>query len=129
MNITLMTADERAAITAQLGTIAPAATLAVSDTVAAAAGVHRSGYSGAAVGRLLAADMLALAARLVAVEQLLDTTRRTLATIIYAANEGSSDYDMSDLMWELEKAGVGIRAELDDAEAAATAEARAEALR
>lgn len=128
MPITLMTADERAAITAQLGTITPAASLAVSDTVAAAAGVHRSGYSGAAVGRLLAADMLALAARLVAVEQLLDTTRRTLATVIYAEADGG-DYDMSDLMWELEKAGVGIQAELDQAEAAADAEARAEALR
>ncbi|MGW1405054.1 hypothetical protein [Streptomyces sp. NPDC002403] len=122
MRITLMTADQRAVLAAQLGAIAPAASLAVSDTVAAASGVHRSGYSGAAVGRLLAADALALAARLVEVEQLLDTTRRTLATVIYAANEGG-DYDMSDLMWELEKAGVNIQAELNDAEALADAEA------
>ncbi|MDK0520353.1 hypothetical protein [Streptomyces sp. ML-6] len=129
MSITLMTADERAVLAELLGTTTPAAMLAVADAVAAAAGVHRSGYSGAAVGRLLAADMLALAARLVAVEQLLDTTRRTLSSVICAANDGY-DYDMSDLLWELERAGAGLTAEdLNDAEAAAEVEARAESLR
>ncbi|WP_406014356.1 hypothetical protein OG520_22295 [Streptomyces sp. NBC_00984] len=126
MSIALMTPDERAAITAQLGTVTPAAAMLVTDTVAAAAGVHRSGYSGAAVGRLLAADMLALAARLVEVEQLLDTTRRTIA----AAATSDYHHTVADLLWELTQAEAGIsNAELDQAEAAATAEARAEALR
>ncbi|MFJ2909389.1 hypothetical protein ACIO8F_08125 [Streptomyces sp. NPDC087228] len=115
MRITLMTSEQRDQLTAVLGMQHPAAPELVAATVACATGVLRS-------------DVRAIAARLVEAEQLLDTTRRTLATVIYAANEGG-DYDMSDLMWELEKAGVGIRAELDDVEAAATAEARAEAIR
>ncbi|WP_327368759.1 hypothetical protein [Streptomyces sp. NBC_01217] len=124
--LTLLTADQRAALVAQLGATAPAPALAVSDTVAAAAGVNRSGYSGAAIGRLLAADILALAARLVEVEQLLDTTRRTLAHV------ASSDYHLTipDLLWELKKAGAGITAaELDAAEDLIEAEARTGALR
>ncbi|MFF4672317.1 hypothetical protein ACFY1C_21070 [Streptomyces sp. NPDC001279] len=123
--LTLMTADQRAALAAQLGTATPAAVMLVTDTVAAAAGVTRSGYSGAAVGRLLAADMLALAARLVAVEQALDTTRRAIARV------ATSDVHLSvtDLLWELEKAGVAITAaELDEAEDLAAAEAPAGAL-
>ncbi|MGW3166946.1 hypothetical protein ACWC9Q_29630 [Streptomyces sp. NPDC001142] len=121
MSITLMTADQRAALAALIGTTNPATALAVSDTVSAAAGVSRSGYSGAAVGRLLALDILALAARLVAVEQLLDTTRRTIAR---AAATGV-DLSISDVLWELEQAGLAITpAELDEAEVLADARAR-----
>ncbi|MFE6683960.1 hypothetical protein [Streptomyces sp. NPDC057729] len=115
MRITLMTPEQRTQITAALGMQHPAAPELVAATVECATGVLRGGVR-------------AIAARLIEAERVLDTTRRTLATVIYAANEGD-DYDMSDLMWELERNGVGIQAELDDAEAAATAEARAEALR
>lgn len=122
MSITLMTADQRAGIDYDLGATVPAAVLAVADTVTAATDVRSTGYSGAAVGRLLAADMLALAARLVAVEQILDTTRRTLARL---AVDGD-DYSVSDVLYELEQSGVGIRrAELDHAEAVIDAVGRA----
>ncbi|UJQ86049.1 hypothetical protein QEN67_gp38 [Streptomyces phage Eastland] len=128
--LTLLTADERAALDAVLGTTAPAPALAVADTVAAAAGAARHGYTDTAKGRILASvlalDVLALAARLVAVEQMLDTTRRTIAR---AATSGDQ-LSISDALWELEQAGVGITTdELDDAEALAEAEARAEAMR
>ncbi|MFI0593665.1 hypothetical protein [Streptomyces griseus] len=113
MRITLMTHDERAVVAARLDGQNPAAAELVDATVAAAAGVTRSGYSVTAVGRLLAADMLAVAARLVEVEQLLATTRETLARL--AAD--CDDYPMSDVLYELERAGAGLRrAELDHAE-------------
>ncbi|URC17960.1 hypothetical protein QEN62_gp38 [Streptomyces phage AxeJC] len=124
--LTLLTADERAALDAVLGTTSAAPALAVADTVTAAAGAARHGYTDTAKGRVLASDVVALAARLVAVEQVLDTTRRTLARV------AASDFHLTvpDLLWELEKAGVGITAdELDEAEALAEAEAAAEALR
>ncbi|MFF4177622.1 hypothetical protein [Streptomyces sp. NPDC001750] len=124
--LTLLTADQRAALAAQLGTTTPAAVMLVTDTVAAAAGTARHGYTDAAKARILAAEVLALAARLVAVEQLLDTTRRTISRV------ATSDYHLTvtDLLWELKKAGVGITDdELDEAEGLAAAEAAAGALR
>ncbi|WP_424862131.1 hypothetical protein [Streptomyces sp. MMS24-I29] len=124
--LTLLTADQRAALAAQLGTTAPAAVMLVTDTVAAAAGTARRGYTDAAKARILAAEVLALAARLVAVEQLLDTTRRTISRV------ATSDYHLTvtDLLWELKKAGARITDdELDEAEALVEAEAAAEALR
>ncbi|OKJ42301.1 hypothetical protein [Streptomyces sp. CB01580] len=124
--LTLLTANQRAALAAQLGTTAPAAVMLVTDTVAAAAGTARHGYTDAAKARILAAELLALAARLVAVEQLLDTTRRTIARV------ATSDYHLTvpDLLWELKKAGAHITdAELDEAEALADAKARAGGLR
>jgi glycerol-3-phosphate dehydrogenase len=113
MRITLMTPDQRDRLTAELGLQHPAAPELVAATVACATGVLRS-------------DVRAVAARLIEAEQLLDTTRRTLA------RAATSDYhhSISDLLWELTQAGAGITdAELDAAEATAAAEARAEALR
>ncbi|MFB6943220.1 hypothetical protein ACFWGL_17000 [Streptomyces sp. NPDC060286] len=130
MSITLMTAGQRAAVAAQLGTTTPATpdqAVATTD-VARLAIAHPAGPVATSRARTALLGISALAARLVAVEQLLDTTRRALATVIHAANSGD-DYDLSDLMWELERAGVDTKAELDDAEALADVAARAEALR
>ncbi|MFJ7411613.1 hypothetical protein ACIQWZ_12465 [Streptomyces sp. NPDC098077] len=122
MRITLMTPDERAVIAARLDGQNPAAPELVDATVAAAAGVARSGYSVAAVGRLLAADMLAVAARLVQAEQTLTVTRETLARLAATGD----DYDLSEVLYELERAGAGLRrAELDHAEHVLDAVARA----
>ncbi|MGC5343679.1 hypothetical protein [Streptomyces sp. DT171] len=126
MRITLTTPEQRDQLAAHLGATTPAAIMSVADTVAAASGVHRSGRSGHGVGLLLAADTLALTARLIEAERVLDITRRTLAT----AATSDHHHSVSDLLWELTQAGVGISDdELDAAEERAEAEATAEALR
>ncbi|MFE4328698.1 hypothetical protein ACFRQM_04365 [Streptomyces sp. NPDC056831] len=124
MRITLMTTEQRDQLAAALAQQNPAAPELVAATVAGV--LHRGTSSASPIGRVFAGDVRAVAARLVEVERVLDTTRRTLA------RTATSDYhhSISDLLWELKKAGVGISDdELDNAEAAATAEAHAEALR
>ncbi|MFD5057402.1 hypothetical protein [Streptomyces sp. NPDC058394] len=127
VRITLMTADERAAISAVLGQQAPAAPALVSAACATARLLRRK-FSEGKVGRLFASDVHAMAARLVAVERELAATRAVLARVIHAS-ESRYDYSISHLAWELESDGVGIRPELDKIKATQAAEARAEGLR
>ncbi|MEV6148672.1 hypothetical protein [Streptomyces sp. NPDC051992] len=97
MRITLMTHDQRAALGAEIAGHNPAAPELVAATVAAAP----------------AADVAAIVARLLAVEQLLATTRETLARLAADAD----DYDVPEILWELEKVGAAVpRAELEHAE-------------
>lgn len=125
MRITLMTHDERAVIAARLDGQNPAAPELVNATVGAAKGVTRSGLRSAAIGRLFASDIPAVVARLLEVEQLLATTRETLARLAATGD----DYDVADVLSELETAGAGIRrAELDHAEELLDVAARAGAL-
>ncbi|WP_326678540.1 hypothetical protein [Streptomyces sp. NBC_01237] len=128
MPITLMTPDERAVIAARLDGQNPAAPELVDATVSAANGIMRSGRSGAAVGRLLAADVRAVAARLIAAEQELSTTRDVLARIL-AAQEAGDYYSPDDVLHELDRAGIHLRANVESAGVAADAAETAWALR
>ncbi|MDJ1131749.1 hypothetical protein [Streptomyces iconiensis] len=72
-------------------------------------------------------DVAALLRRLLAVETDLATTRAVVARVVQDVNEGD-DWSMSDLMYELEHAGVTIAPELEHIEAVRTAAYRAQAL-
>ncbi|MEU0102194.1 hypothetical protein [Streptomyces sp. NPDC006267] len=116
MRITLMTPDQRAHFAGWLAGQNPAA-----PELLAAAVADANGGGGIGVNAT-ASDMLAVAARLVEVEQLLGTTRETLARL---AADGD-DYALSDVLYELEQRGAGLRrAELDHAEHALDAVGRA----
>ncbi|MGI5353451.1 hypothetical protein ACQEU8_36710 [Streptomyces sp. CA-250714] len=111
--------DQLAALAAKLGTVHPAApelVLTTADQLGTADEV-----------RLPSRTVGALLRRLLAVETDLATTRQTVARVVYDANEGD-DWSMSDLMYELEHAGVPIAPELDHIDAVRTAEYRAQAL-
>lgn len=127
MRITLMTPEQRADLAAALAEQNPAAPELVAATVA---GVQHRGTSTASaiVGRVFAGDVRALAARLLAAEQELSTTRDTLARIL-AAQEAGDYYSPDDVLHELDQAGIHLRADVEAAGDAADAEATADALR
>lgn len=119
----LMTVEQRAALAAALAQQNPATPELVQATVEAAAGVIRSGFSGAAVGRMFAGDVRAVAARLLAVEDELADIRRTVARHVAAADAGD-DPTAADLLADLRRAGHPLgEAELDAARALHAAQA------
>lgn len=96
--------------------------------------LHVAAYAGAAIRqggpgsprwadtvRRLVDGIPAVLRRLYDAETSLATLRRTVAEHIYASNEGD-DVSESDLAWELERAGVSVRADLDVVDALRTAE-------
>ncbi|WP_032769892.1 hypothetical protein [Streptomyces sp. CNS654] len=109
MRITLMTPSERTEIADEIAGCHPAAPELIGEAVAAARDTSRDSVAAG----LVAGFTVAIVARLVEVEQLLAATRETLARL---AADGD-DYPMSDVLYELERAGAGLRrAELDHAE-------------
>ncbi|MFE5851984.1 hypothetical protein ACFQ61_01990 [Streptomyces sp. NPDC056500] len=125
MNITLITPEDRDRLTAILGTRPEAGPALPLD----AAEVHRDTISGRytteALGRYCRTALPLLLGRLLAVEQLLTTTRHVLADHV-AAVDGGDDRDLSDLLRELETAGVGLTdADIEAAAAISAAEAHA----
>jgi hypothetical protein len=127
--MTPMTPEESAAVD-QLATEFPAAPELVLSALKATydARLYPS-TSVAEVRRRRALDALpAIARRLLTAETELANTRAVVARIAHAAGEGD-DYALSDLVWELERAGVGIERELADVDAVRTAEYEAQARR
>ncbi|MFE1332060.1 hypothetical protein [Streptomyces microflavus] len=121
MRITLMTPGERAHLGDEITGHRPAAPELVGEAVAAARDTAR----GSVAAGLVSGFTLAIVARLVEVERVLATTRETLAGLAATGDE----YDLSDVLHELTRAGAGLRrAELDHAAAVAEAVARAGAM-
>ncbi|MFD3790814.1 hypothetical protein [Streptomyces cyaneofuscatus] len=118
MRITLMTPGERAELGDEIAGRNPAAPELVGEALAAARDTARDSVAAG----LVAGFTIAIVARLVEVEQLLGTTRETLARLAATGD----DYDVSEVLYELERAGAGLRRiELDHAEDIANAAAKA----
>lgn len=109
----LMTVEQRAALDAALADQNPAAPELVATTVAGV--LHRGTSTASPIGRVFAGDVRALAARLLAVEDELAATRRTVARHVAAADAGN-DPIPSDLLTDLHHAGHPLdEADLDAA--------------
>ncbi|MER7726424.1 hypothetical protein [Streptomyces sp. NPDC096323] len=130
MRITLMTPDERAELADLLGQQNPAAPELVTSTTRAAllANAYPAGPVANSRARTTLLATPAVAARLLAAEQELTTTRDTLARIL-AAQEAGDYYSPDDVLHELDQAGIHLRADVEAAGNAADAEAAKEAQR
>lgn len=121
-----MTPEELAATAAVLGPSQnPAAPELVTSVVESARRLRQVGYPESRA-MALARDVPAVVRRLLDVETALATTRAVVARIAHSAGEGD-DYALSDLVWELQRAGVGVDREMADVAAVRTAEYEAQA--
>lgn len=123
--MTPMTPEQLAELAEQLGRQNPAAPELVAAVIESARRIRQVGYPDGRA-QALARDAPAVVRRLLDVETELATTRAVVARIAHANGEGD-DYALSDLVWELRRAGVGIDRELADVEAVRTAEYNAQA--
>lgn len=114
-----MTSEERSAVQNSLGFSVAADPDAVVRAVRAAkyADLHRS--DPAAVTRAVA-GALSLAKRLLSIEDDYATLRSTVARLVVANNRGD-DYGFGELAFELERAGIDLKNDYDEADALAHA--------
>lgn len=108
-----LTPAQLAELAAELTTVNPAAPELLMDEARRAHSAIR--FSSGKYAKAGQAQLTVLR-RLLDVETELATTRAAVARVVYDGNDGD-DVNMSDLMWELEQAGVSIRPELDEVEA------------
>lgn len=110
----LLTADERATLGQSLGYTIPADGDAVLRAVNALRYADRHRTDPTAVSRALAGSLSVLR-RLIDVEAEYATTRTTIARL-QVANHRGDDYALSDLAFELERAGIDLKDDYDHAD-------------
>ena len=120
-----LTPEQRAELQDEIGAQPPASPelllAAIRDQYQARKQAGVTPNAAAAAAHRALAALPAVLQRLIDAEQQLDTVRTTVARLIHRNDEGD-DYGLTDLAWELSRAGVSVQPELDLISALANAE-------